>query len=120
MTTRLKCTFKNCDCSYYIKRNNHKCLTCDHGDVWHSLRDTPSDNCLSFHQVCSQGQDCDQTYQILKQDYTKMATTFRHFHTLSSTFVIPITPPSHRNTKPRRAIYRKLDYQALNGLPALI
>jgi hypothetical protein len=66
---------------------------CDHGDVWHSLRDTPSDNCLSFHQVCSQGQDCDQTYQILKQDYTKMATTFRHYHTLSPTFVIPITPP---------------------------
>lgn len=49
MTTRHECTFKNCDCSYYIKRNNHRCLTCDHGDVWHSLRQpAPSDDYLSF------------------------------------------------------------------------
>ena len=42
MSRRYHCTFKNCDCEYYIKRNNHRCLKCNHGDVWHSLREPPS------------------------------------------------------------------------------
>lgn len=49
MSRRYHCTFKNCDCRYYIKRNNHRCLKCNHGDVWHSLREPPpSDDYLSF------------------------------------------------------------------------
>ena len=49
MNTRYHCTFKNCDCGFYIKRNNHRCLRCNHGDVWHSLREPPpSDDYLSF------------------------------------------------------------------------
>lgn len=49
MSRRYHCTFKNCDCEYYIKRNNHRCLKCNHGDVWHSLQEPPSsDNYLSF------------------------------------------------------------------------
>ena len=49
MSRRYHCTFKNCDCMYYIKRNNHRCLKCNHGDVWHSLREPPpSDDYLSF------------------------------------------------------------------------
>lgn len=74
-------------------------------------------------KVCSQGKDCNQAFQTLKQDYTKMPTTFHHYHTLSSTFVIPITPPITPQSTPRvprRAIYRKLDYRALNGLPVPI
>ena len=46
---RYHCTFKNCDCNYYIKRNNHRCLRCNHGDVWHSRKETPpTDSYLSF------------------------------------------------------------------------
>ena len=46
---RFHCKFKNCDCNFYIKRNNHRCLRCNHGDVWHSLIEKPpTDSYLSF------------------------------------------------------------------------
>ena len=46
---RFHCTFNNCDCNYYIKKNNHRCLRCNHGDVWHSLKEKPpTDSYLSF------------------------------------------------------------------------
>ena len=49
MSTRYHCEYSNCNCMFYIKRNNHRCLKCNHGDVWHSLKEPPpNDDYLSF------------------------------------------------------------------------
>ena len=46
---RFHCEFKNCDCNFYIKRNNHRCLRCN-CDVWHSFKRKPQQIviCLSY------------------------------------------------------------------------
>ena len=81
--------------------------------------------CLSFHQEgLFTGQRLRPSISNLEtrlhQDgYNISPLSYPFIHLCYTHHAPPITPQSTPRV-PRRAIYRKLDYQALNGLPAPI
>ena len=41
MVKRFHCEFKNCNCVKFTLFCNGRCKYCNHGKVWHSLKDHP-------------------------------------------------------------------------------